>query len=759
MSSQKFQETCKRIDDAGHKLLQYLREIKANRLSNERSAIKGLKIIEHDILNTLNALKEQKYQVAVIAPMKAGKSTFLNALIGADILASETAACTVCRTIIRHTESGQPQLWEYQEGQRQGHNIAEGKAEFILSEFLRRTHDIREKNNPDRVTHFELWHPIEAISKYPFLTGFRLVDTPGPNEWKSSGFSATALKEMTLEVLRTCDAIIFLLDYTSFKDEASSDLYKELIEGRQDFLRENTGKIYFILNKVDMKSEKDRPIPDVIASIEKELKNFGFPNPIIYPVSARKGLLAKLILQGTATEGQVKDFKKFFSSAYARENEDGSSFTPAPPEIAPQALEDSKIPTIEDRVIQTIVQNSGWNLLSGVCGKLDKAAKGIEDTLNVEIKGWQMAIKDLEAKVKEYKQRSESAKRKLQSVRNSVKKKEQELIEKFSLELDRFSSSAKLKIGEQFNLFAEARAKKGSSNPLGWIKESLESFFQQFSPLVFDSSKSGSDPYKIRVYNESEAKNIWKAINDFCGPIIKKWWLEAQDQLIRDGAKIQQELASQIQGQTQEISDELSRYLKESLQIKLNPHPIQFPDFEIPSIDEQIESQQEAYTRYKNVQKSRNETRYEQDRRWIEGGFCESGHFEYYQTPYTVKVPYTEEVSETAYRDLYEIDLYQTTKTIQQGIETQAIASKKTLKLVVEKQVMAHFNNAEQQILQYINKFQADFEYLLSERQIKETQAEKIRQTIEWQKENLKSDLTELEKIKKSLEAWKPTEI
>lgn len=70
-------------------------------------------------------MQEQKYQVAVITAMKAGKSTFLNAVLGADILASEVESCTVCRTDVRHIEAGQtPRLLEYREGQRQAFVVA-----------------------------------------------------------------------------------------------------------------------------------------------------------------------------------------------------------------------------------------------------------------------------------------------------------------------------------------------------------------------------------------------------------------------------------------------------------------------------------------------------------------------------------------------------------------------------------------------------------------------------------------------------------
>jgi ribosome biogenesis GTPase A len=132
-------------------------------------------------------LKEQKYQVAVIAAMKAGKSTFLNAIISADILASETAACTICRTDVKHIPVNQnPRLLEYQEGKTKPIILVEGKAEEIQqgiqNKFLKRTREIRETGNPDNTTRFEIEHPIEAISFLSSLSGFTLVDTPGPNE-------------------------------------------------------------------------------------------------------------------------------------------------------------------------------------------------------------------------------------------------------------------------------------------------------------------------------------------------------------------------------------------------------------------------------------------------------------------------------------------------------------------------------------------------------------------------------------------------
>jgi GTPase Era involved in 16S rRNA processing len=620
MSSEQFQSTYESIYRTGTRLLQYLREIEEGRRSEGKDG-EGLNSIEGELNKALEALQAQKYQVAVIAAMKAGKSTFLNAMIGADILASESEACTVCRTDVRLLELGQvPRLLEYRQGQRQPVLIAEGDTGKIRQEFLERTHQIRENNNSDNTTRFELWHSIEAISKYSSLAGFTLVDTPGPNEWESAGFNTVALKQTALEALRTCNAILFVLDYSSFKDNTNSELLQDLIEQRREFLAENTGKIYFILNKVDRKSEKDREIEDVIEDLKKTLISFGIPEPIIYPVSAWQGLLAKLIQQGMAADSQIKDFKRFFSARYATENEEGDLITPAPRKIAPQALKDSGILTVENTVIQTIIQNSGWNLLNDVLAKIDKVAKATEDSLNLQIKGWELEINSLKIKVEEYRLRAESAKKKVQAVKKSVKEQEQILTNRFSQGISIFAEGAKKQIQDEIDRIAKSRSGESPkpniqdrdellpqrvipSNDVSVdltlpntipifggfsfsfkVQRPLVEALKRVSPVPLDNpiatQSQINDPYKIRVDTEKKAQDIGRTINDFCAPHIENWWIDTQDQLVREGTLIREQLVKKIQTDIQQISNELSNHIGESLEVELNINPIQFPQFD-----------------------------------------------------------------------------------------------------------------------------------------------------------------------------------
>jgi GTPase Era involved in 16S rRNA processing len=745
-------------------------------------------------------LQDQKYQVAVIAAMKAGKSTFLNSIIGADVLASETAACTICRTDVRHIQPGKtPKLLEYREGQRKPVILVEGDAGEIQQKFLLRTREIRETGNPDRTTRFEIEHPIEAISHLSSLTGFTLVDTPGPNEWESANFNINALKQTALEALRNCNAILFVLNYASYKDNAVADLFKEVVENRKDFIAENTGKIYFILNKVDQKTERDREIADVIKDLERELVGFGFCNPVIYPASSRQGLLATLIQQEKATESEIKDFKKFFSARYATEDEEGNQIIPAPRKIAPQALADSGILNIQETVIQRITQNSGWNLLSEVVAEIDKAAKAIEDTLNTEIKGWEMGIEALKEKVEEYRKRSENARSGVEVVKTKVEQQKQILIQGFSQGINKFADEAKTQITSEIDKIAESRSanspkpKKtqlipqkmqitqqlprvetiGFGQIVGGIGEVISGLFPGFGkglgtafklttslldnlsksvPDTFNSSffeqddlPEKFDPYIIRCKTQTEAQKIIKTINDVCAPSIESWWIDTQDRLVRDGTSIREQLAEKIQEDIQKISDELSNYLGDALQVRLNINPIQFPSFDFSGIDAGIQRQVEVFTRTEKITEVQKKSRTKKSNSLCKG-----------DKTYTVDVPIEKIIEVQDQRTIYQVDLRQTVEQIQNKIDDNVSGSQLLLERVIEEQVSTDFKSAERQINDYINRFQNDFDRVLKERETKEAEAPEILARLEYQKAKLIEYLSQLSSIRQSLNSWKP---
>ena len=582
LSSERFQELHTRLSHLGTHFLHYVQELRSGQIQEGRST-QSIDQINNNLENLLEALDRQTYEVAVIAAMKAGKSTLLNVIIGADVLASESEACTVCRTEIRHLDPGTtPYLLEYRANQSEPVLIAEGDG--IRQAFLQRTHEIRQTNTVEEIEYFELHHPIVAIQDLKVLSGFTLIDTPGPNEWQTDQFNTVHLRQIALEVLRSCQIILFVLDYTSFQGSVNQDLLSDLIEKRQGFLNQDQDKIYFLLNKVDLREENDRPLDVVVAELKATLQGFGIPNPKVYTSSARQGLLARLIEQGQAKDDHLRDFKRFFSAQYAEENEDGDLVIPSPRKIAPRALQDSGIPEIEESIIGTIAQNAGVALLRDILGQFSIAANDMETLLQASIQGWNIAVEELEEGLKEYAAGADRARMRLDEIKKNIITQQNQLTQTFNTDVNQFAQQATQKISQEIDAFVnQLNAKNQSSSPAAG-RSLIESLFHFFR----DSSVSG---HNIEFDSEEQAERAYDQINKCCTPIIQEFWLTTQDKLVRDGNSIRGQVAREIEQEIQVLSDELTVLLGECLEIDFKPTPIKIPDYNFPGIDQRVEEQ------------------------------------------------------------------------------------------------------------------------------------------------------------------------
>ncbi|WP_181852918.1 hypothetical protein [Nostoc sp. ATCC 53789] len=271
---------------------------------------------------------------------------------------------------------------------------------------------------------------------------------------------------------------------------------------------------------------------------------------------------------------------------------------------------------------------------------------------------------------------------------------------------------------------------KGGSSLIKSLSKSAPEIFDYPDDAINEFQRN-SDPYVIRVKNKKDAQNINRTINEFCSPLIQSFWLDTQDRLVRDGTNIREKLALKIQNDIQQISNELSDYLGEALQVKLNVNPIQFPSFEFKGIDASIKQQQEVFTRTKKEKRT-------------ESRCCDSDKVYYANVDYQDR------------QEFYEINLRQTVQLINSKINEQVSRNRELLQRVIEKQIAEDFRRAEQQINDYIKKFQDEFDSLLKERETKESEVDKILDILNFQKEKLNEYLQELKSIRQSLSTWKP---
>ena len=209
--------------------------------------------------------EKQPFGIMVTATMSAGKSTFINSLTGKYICLSQNMACTskIHSIINKPFEDGFS--YEYD------HDLVmtAGKEELLND---------NELNTSDRIyvsTHYNGRLANERII---------INDSPGVN---FSGDSEHKLIADRLINGRRYNLLIYVMNSTQL---ATNDEDEHL-----DFVKRTIGRtpIIFVMNKIDSYNVEEEDVLETINRQSEYLKKKGFKAPLVCPVSARAGYLAK----------------------------------------------------------------------------------------------------------------------------------------------------------------------------------------------------------------------------------------------------------------------------------------------------------------------------------------------------------------------------------------------------------------------------------------------------------------------------------
>ncbi|NES94967.1 MAG: dynamin [Desertifilum sp. SIO1I2] len=204
MSYPKFLGNLERVSQARHTSANHLEKI-AETLA--KAEVKGEKAsgklsLDRDIEDIYLAsanLKKGVFRLLILGDMKRGKSTFLNALIGDNLLPSDVNPCTAVLTILRYGLHKQVKV--YFKGDR--------PPEFLDFEAFKQQYTI----HPDEAKKLEqekklAFPEVEyAAVEYPLPLlekGIEIVDSPGLNDTE-------ARNELALSYINNCHAILFVL--------------------------------------------------------------------------------------------------------------------------------------------------------------------------------------------------------------------------------------------------------------------------------------------------------------------------------------------------------------------------------------------------------------------------------------------------------------------------------------------------------------------------------------------------------------------
>jgi GTP-binding protein EngB required for normal cell division len=226
-------------------------------------------------------LEHERLQLAVLGQFKRGKSTFINALLGDNVLPTGVVPLTAVATFV---------AWR-----REPLVVVHFKGEVRTEEFAVRTayeirnvlfHFVTEEGNPENrlsVERVDLFYPAGILAD-----GTVLIDTPGV------GSTLRHNTEAALQVLPECDAAFFVVSV----DPPITDIELDYLR----LLKSKVARVFFVINKMDyLKPDERRSVVDFLQKVLTE-KSLIDADGRIFCVSARDGLDAKQSCNNQALE-------------------------------------------------------------------------------------------------------------------------------------------------------------------------------------------------------------------------------------------------------------------------------------------------------------------------------------------------------------------------------------------------------------------------------------------------------------------------
>ena len=395
----------------------------------------------------LTKLETMELVIAVVGTMKAGKSTTINAIVGAEVMPNRNRPMTALPTLIRHTpgqtdpilkfENDEPinalfekirqrivtgevddllkvlssdgDMKELIDNIRKRHRflkVYQGSTDIFeclktLNDLVRLSSDLgvdfpfSEYSNIDQmpVIAVEFFHLREEGEMHGQLT---LLDTPGPNE-----AGQDHLRNMLTEQLKKTSAVLAVFDYTQLKSDADEEVRAEI----KRIAQLHKGRLFALVNKFDQKDRNGDGKEAVRALVADKLMDGLLDKKHVFPVSSNWGYLANRASHELAVNNElpksenapwVTDFKKAALSSCSEDDI---------PDIAaifknPSILwEKSGFPEPMENVIRAAHKNAALLAIDSAAKKLVECTHDIEKFLGVRRDSLSKSAKELQAQI------------------------------------------------------------------------------------------------------------------------------------------------------------------------------------------------------------------------------------------------------------------------------------------------------------------------------------------------------------------------
>lgn len=230
---------------------------------NRLEKLTGAEKFGAEISQIRTNLFTEKFRLVILGQFKRGKTTFINALLSADVLPTDVIPVTATITEIQYRDQPGALVSFFDQAPKEI-----GTEE--LHHFISESENPKNKSKVDKV---DVYYPAAVLEH-----GFTLVDTPGVGSIHEHN------SRLTREYIPQADAAIFLLSADPPVTEIELSFLK--------FLEPLVPKLFYVLNKKDYLDEKS--LVRVIEFNQQVLQNALAHEIEIMPLSARQALQGQI---------------------------------------------------------------------------------------------------------------------------------------------------------------------------------------------------------------------------------------------------------------------------------------------------------------------------------------------------------------------------------------------------------------------------------------------------------------------------------
>lgn len=221
-----------------------------------------------------NSVQKGVFSIVVVGQFSAGKSTFLNALMGEKYLPSFTSETTATINFLRSVKESPTGKQLISINYRDGHTE---QCDEVTLENIEKYVSVKGD---------EVAKKIESVEIYlnsPFLNdGVSLVDSPGLNGVLEGH------AQITNEQIDRSHAAIFMFNAHQPGSKTDFEILKQL--------NERCKSLFVVLNQIDLVKEHEQTVDQVVKDVRDKYASYfgeGCTVPEIYPISAYKALVAR----------------------------------------------------------------------------------------------------------------------------------------------------------------------------------------------------------------------------------------------------------------------------------------------------------------------------------------------------------------------------------------------------------------------------------------------------------------------------------